>query len=320
MIHQRNIEENMRFAYEQNPESFATVFMLYIESEVNGVALKAFVDSGAQMSVMGRSCAQKCNLMRLLDKRYHGVATGVGSAKILGRIHLTQLKIGHSFFNLTITVLDQDDMEFLIGLDMLRRWQACIDLKRNVLVVGDEQVRFLSEHELPQKAKLQPPDSPTPTGASSSSSSGVPATTDGARPTSPFSLGGTSSSSQAVPPPSSPSASALLQRPPVSPSPTVQPQQQQQQQQPPRPQVTSSTQQAQLDILQQFLRSRPQAAAQTQVPQQQPQQQAMPQQQVTVSESAIEQLMGMGFDREACVNALRRTRGNVEAALNLLLG
>jgi DNA damage-inducible protein 1 len=75
------------------------------------------------MTIMSKSCAEKCGLLRLLDKKYSGVAKGVGTAKILGRIHLTQLQIGKSFFQVTITVLDQDGMEFLLGLDMLRRHQ-----------------------------------------------------------------------------------------------------------------------------------------------------------------------------------------------------
>jgi DNA damage-inducible protein 1 len=48
-------------------------------------------------------------------------AVGVGSAPIIGRVHIAQLKIGGTFFNCSFTVLDQPDMEFLFGLDMLKR-------------------------------------------------------------------------------------------------------------------------------------------------------------------------------------------------------
>lgn len=59
----------------------------YVNAEVNGHKFKAFVDSGAQMSIMTLACAERCNLSRLIDRRYQGVARGVGQSKIVGRIH-----------------------------------------------------------------------------------------------------------------------------------------------------------------------------------------------------------------------------------------
>jgi hypothetical protein len=61
--------------------------------QVNGVPVKAFVDSGAQMTIMTHEFAAKCYLTRLLDKRFAGMAVGVGSSRILGRIHQAPLKV-----------------------------------------------------------------------------------------------------------------------------------------------------------------------------------------------------------------------------------
>ncbi|KAK9166089.1 hypothetical protein Scep_001280 [Stephania cephalantha] len=85
-IRPKGIDEKLATALEYNPEAFARVVMLYVDMEVNGVPLKAFVDSGAQSTIISKSCAERCGLLRLLDERYKGVAHGVGQSEILGLI------------------------------------------------------------------------------------------------------------------------------------------------------------------------------------------------------------------------------------------
>jgi len=156
IIRQANVDANMELAMEHTPESFARVTMLYVDAEVNGTALKAFVDSGAQSTIMSKACAERCGIMRLIDTRFAGTAVGVGSAPIIGRVHMTQLKLGGTYFPCTFTVLDKDDIDFLLGLDMLKRHRCVLDLAHNVLRLeganGHEEVRFLSEHETPAGA------------------------------------------------------------------------------------------------------------------------------------------------------------------------
>ena len=152
IIQQENIQQNMNLALEHSPESFTHVTMLYINCEVNGVPVKAFVDSGAQITVMSESCARKCNIMHLVDTRFAGTLTGVGSARMIGCVHMARLKIGSCFFPCKFNVMENQNHtghEFLFGLDMLRRHQCCIDLKRNRLCLGEgEEVRFLKESEI----------------------------------------------------------------------------------------------------------------------------------------------------------------------------
>ena len=83
------------------------------------------------------------------------MASGVGTAKILGKIHMVQMKLGNSYFPVSATILENSSMDVLFGLDTLKRYRCCIDLHKNVLRMGDgvtgaEEVPFLSEAEIPQ--------------------------------------------------------------------------------------------------------------------------------------------------------------------------
>eukprot|EP00873_Tetraselmis_striata_P037906 jgi/Tetstr1/458170/TSEL_044661.t1 len=176
MINQENVQQAYENAMEYNPELFGSVIMLYVDMEVNGTVMKAFVDSGAQSTIMSQKCAERLGIMRLCDKRFHGIAKGVGTSKIVGRVHQAPIKVGNSHLTASITILEQDDMEFLFGLDMLKRHQCCIDLNKNELRFGscNESLRFLSEHELPSAARQFSEAPPTPSKPPGAEAAAVP--------------------------------------------------------------------------------------------------------------------------------------------------
>ncbi len=53
---------------------------------------------------------------------------GIGTSRILGRVHAANLEIFGKTFVCSFTVLEDNKVDFLFGLDNLKRHQCCLDL------------------------------------------------------------------------------------------------------------------------------------------------------------------------------------------------
>jgi DNA damage-inducible protein 1 len=258
--------------------------MLYIDVLVNNVPIKAFVDSGAQTTIMSPDAAKKCNIERLIDTRYGGIARGVGTAKILGRVHSADIQIGQYNLASSFTVMEGKEVELLLGLDMLKRHQMCIDLRENCLIVQDDKIPFLGEADLPKmmdEILEEEPKVEGPAGTTVGARTGTVEKADAAGSSSQdqgktTGTGNASSSKINIHPAGS--AGNIISKPNASTS-------------------TSATASP--------APTRPQEDSPFGTPQ-------------PITEASIRQITDMGFPRQAAEAALRQTNGNVELALGLL--
>ena len=135
--------------------------------------LTTYLDTGAQVTIITYQAAKKAGLTHLIDTRYAGHAVGVAgvSCHILGRIPANTVSFIFDVGNNgrlirmdkspAITVLENqiaageesEDMEMLLGLDVLEEWQAAICLRDRTLTVRSSGRRKYNKNGSLNKSK-----------------------------------------------------------------------------------------------------------------------------------------------------------------------
>lgn len=115
---------------------------LEVLCEVNGFTIPALIDTGAQISVMSQACAERCLLSDKIDTCYGGRAVGVGVSEISGRIHSLPLRIGPLSFQNRIAILKRSRVDFIIGLDFLRKHKCELNIQDNSIRIHVQNRSF----------------------------------------------------------------------------------------------------------------------------------------------------------------------------------
>ncbi len=142
------IDKNIMLADELIPEAWIPVEMLYIPCSINGKVLKAFIDTGAQMTIISKKCAEYCGIDNLIDYRVAGKAVGVGEKSIIGKIWCVDIMVGHYALPSCFTVLDSPSLDFIFGLDMLQKHKCGIDFTNACIIIGDCKIPFIGKNDI----------------------------------------------------------------------------------------------------------------------------------------------------------------------------
>lgn len=70
------IEKAYAMGVENSPGDYLPPLMLYIDIEINQQKIKAFVDTGAERTIISQACAERCALSQLINPLFSGSATG----------------------------------------------------------------------------------------------------------------------------------------------------------------------------------------------------------------------------------------------------
>lgn len=118
--------------------------------------MELLVDTGASMSVMSIELANQLQLSHLMDHSVQGTASGVGQAKILGKIYNVLVELGQVEFRMDFAILGgTPEKLLLLGLDLMRQYKCIVDLESDVLIFGGKdgvQVPLLPADEQQERA------------------------------------------------------------------------------------------------------------------------------------------------------------------------
>jgi predicted aspartyl protease len=108
---------------------------LHLSVEINHFLIEGLVDTGASMSIMAASVVRELGLMYLVSgSETYKTASGT-ITQALGRIEEVPIKVGGVQCNMTFMVVDTDSYDVLLGLNLLIKIGAIVDVEQGLIQV-----------------------------------------------------------------------------------------------------------------------------------------------------------------------------------------
>jgi len=108
---------------------------LHLSVKINNYLVEGLVDTGASMSVMAAAVVRELGLMHLVaGSETYKTASGTVT-QALGRIGEVPIKVGGVQCNMTFMVVDIDNYDVLLGLDLLIKIGAIVDVEQGLIQV-----------------------------------------------------------------------------------------------------------------------------------------------------------------------------------------
>jgi len=108
---------------------------LHLSVEINSCLIEGLVDTGASMSVMVAAVVRELGLMHMVSgSETYKTASGAVT-QTLSRIGEMPIKVGGLQCNMTFMVVDTDSYDVLLGLDLLIKIGAIVDVEQGLIQV-----------------------------------------------------------------------------------------------------------------------------------------------------------------------------------------
>ncbi|CAK9858982.1 unnamed protein product, partial [Sphagnum jensenii] len=108
---------------------------LHLSVEINHCLIEGLVDTGASMSVMAASMVRELGLMHLVSGSEMYKTPSGAVTQALGQIEEVPIKVGEVQCSMTFMVVDTNSYDILLGLDLLIKIGAIVDVEQGLIQV-----------------------------------------------------------------------------------------------------------------------------------------------------------------------------------------